>query len=278
MDFKRAMKNKIGFMQGRLVKSEKKGAIQYFPSKNWKKELELANKNRIKLIEWTVNIQNIKSNPLYTGKIYEVINELKKNKIATRSVTCDFFMEKPFFKKKYSKNKDKYLKILKKIILNGSKVGIKYFVLPLVDNSSLSNKFEELVLIKEIKKICKTLKKNKYIIFETDYKPHQISNFINKFKSKKVGINYDTGNSSALGYKIEDEIKYFKYVKNIHIKDRFLNGHTVRLGKGNWKYKKFFNKIKNTYKGNFILQTAPSNNNPLKELLLNKIFLNKLLH
>ena len=272
------MKNKIGFMQGRLVKSEKKGAIQYFPSKNWKKELELANKNKIKLIEWTVNIQNIKSNPLYTGKIYEVINELKKNKIITRSVTCDFFMEKPFFKKKYFKDKDKYLKILKKIILNGSKVGIKYFVLPLVDNSSLSNKFEELVLIKEIKKICKTLRKNKYIIFEIDYKPHQISNFISKFKSKKVGINYDTGNSSALGYKIEDEIKYFKYVKNIHIKDRFLNGHTVRLGKGNWKYKKFFNKIKNIYKGNFILQTAPSNNNPLKELLLNKIFVNKLLH
>lgn len=109
------MKNKIGFMQGRLVKSEKKGAIQYFPSKNWKKELELANKNKIKLIEWTVNIQNIKSNPLYTGKIYEVINELKKNKIITRSVTCDFFMEKPFFKKKYFKNKDKYLKILKKL-------------------------------------------------------------------------------------------------------------------------------------------------------------------
>lgn len=272
------MKNKIGFMQGRLVKSEKKGAIQYFPSKSWKKELELANKNKIKLIEWTVNIQNIKSNPLYTGKIYEVINELKRNEITTRSVTCDFFMEKPFFKKKYLKNKDKYLKILKKIILNGSKVGIKYFVLPLVDNSSLSNKFEEHVLIKEIKKICKTLKKNKYIIFEIDYKPHKISNFINKFKSKKVGINYDTGNSSALGYKIEDEIKYFRYVKNIHIKDRFLNGHTVRLGKGNWEYKKFFNKIKNTYKGNFILQTAPSNNNPLKELLLNKIFLNKILH
>jgi len=272
------MKNEIGFMQGRLVKSEKRGAIQYFPSRNWKKELKLANENKIKLIEWTVNIQNIKSNPLYTGKTYEINHELKKNKIVTKSVTCDFFMEKPFFKKKYLKDKNKFLKILKKIILNGSKIGIKYFVLPLVDKSSISNKFEELILIKEIEKICKNLKKDKFIIFEIDYKPDQISNFINKFKSKKIGINYDTGNSSALGYKIEDEIKYFKYVKNIHIKDRFLNGHTVRLGQGNWKYKQFFKKIKNTYKGNFILQTAPSFRNPLQELLLNKKFLNKLLN
>ena len=272
------MKNNVGFMQGRLIKSEKKGAIQYFPSRNWKKELTLANSNNIRLIEWTVNIQNIKSNPLYTGKVYEVINELKKNKITARSVTCDFFMEKPFFKKKYFKNKDKYLNILKKIVMNGSKVGIKYFILPLVDNSSVSNKFEELLLIKEIKKICRILKKKKYIIFEIDYKPDQISSFVNKFKSKKIGINYDTGNSSAFGYKIEDEVKYFKYVKNIHIKDRLLNGHTVRLGKGNWEYKKFFEKIKNIYNGNLILQTAPSNSNPLREFLLNQSFVNKILN
>ena len=223
-------------------------------------------------------MQNIQLNPLYTGKIYEVIKELKKNKTIARSVTCDFFMEKPFFKKKYFKNKNKYLNILKKIISNGSKIGIKYFVLPLVDNSTVSNISEEQVLIKEIKKICKYLKKDKYILFEIDYKPSQISKFICKFKSNKIGINYDTGNSSALGYKIEDEVKYFKYVKNIHIKDRFLNGHTVRLGKGDWKYKKFFKKIRNIYKGNFILQTAPSNINPLRELLLNKNFLNKQLN
>ena len=29
------MRSKIGFMQGRLVKSEKKNSIQYFPEKNW---------------------------------------------------------------------------------------------------------------------------------------------------------------------------------------------------------------------------------------------------
>ena len=70
--------NNIGFMQGRLVKIEKKGAIQYFPNKNWKREFHLAKKNNIKLIEWTINIENIKLNPLYNGKIDEIRNEVKK--------------------------------------------------------------------------------------------------------------------------------------------------------------------------------------------------------
>ena len=270
--------NNIGFMQGRLVKIEKKGAIQYFPNKNWKREFHIAKKNNIKLIEWTINIENIKLNPLYNGKIDEIRNEVKKNKIDIKSVTCDFFMERPFFKKKYFKNKNKYLKMLKTVISNGEKVGIKYFVLPLVDNSSISNDFEENILIADIKKICQTLKKGKYILFEIDYKPKKILHFVKKFKSKKIGINYDTGNSSALGYKIDDEFEYFKYVKNIHIKDRFLNGHTVRLGKGDWEYKKFFKKIKNNYKGNFILQTAPSLKNPIQELLLNKKFVTRLIN
>jgi sugar phosphate isomerase/epimerase len=94
-----------------------------------------------------------------------------------------------------------------------------------------------------------------------------------KFKTKKVGINYDTGNSAGLNYDFIDEIKYFKYVKNIHIKDRILNGKTIRLGKGNWDYKKFFKLIKNKYKGNFILQTARSKNNKhVEEIIINKNF------
>ena len=41
---------KIGFIQGRLLDSEKKNAIQFFPSKNKKKEIKITIKNKIKLI------------------------------------------------------------------------------------------------------------------------------------------------------------------------------------------------------------------------------------
>ena len=73
------MKKKIGFMQGRLVDSERKNRIQYFPARNWIKEIKLAKKNRLELMEWTIDNENIHKNPLYNEKLFINISLLKKN-------------------------------------------------------------------------------------------------------------------------------------------------------------------------------------------------------
>ena len=150
---------KIGFMQGRLINSEKKNAIQFFPENNWKKEIELAKSLNLNLMEWTIDLVNIKKNPLFSEKKSNELKKLlEKKKIVVNSVTCDFFMQKPFFK---TKQKKKYLNLLKKIILNGQRIGIKYFIIPLVDNSSLKNSNQENLLIKEMNKLSIILKKKK---------------------------------------------------------------------------------------------------------------------
>ena len=270
-------KTKIGFMQGRLVPSEKKGRIQYFPYKNWKKEILIAKKNKFSLMEWTVNIENYKKNPIFLdNQILKLKKFLKKKKIKIHSVTCDFFMQRPFFKN--SKNQF-VLNILKKLIKNGQKLGIKFFIVPLVDQSSLKSVQQENLLIKEMKKFNKYLNSKSQILFEIDYKPNKILKFMKKFKNPKFGINYDTGNSAGMGYNFYDEKFYFKYVKNIHIKDKKVHGKTVRLGEGDFDFKSFFNYIKRiNYKGNFILQTARSkNNNHLRELNKNRGFVAKFL-
>ncbi len=267
------MSLKLGFMQGRLVASEKKGRIQYFPDKNWIKEFEIAKNINLKIIEWTINSENLKKNPLYNGDLNQLKKIIKKYNVKVPSVTLDYFMERPLFKRKEKKNKNNIFKNLKKIINNGNKIGVKYFVFPLVDNSSIKSNSEEKEVIKITKNLLNFLKKGSQILFEIDYPPPKIVNFIKKFKSKKVGINYDTGNSAGLNFNFEDEIKYIKYIKNIHIKDRVKGGYSVRLGKGNWNYKKFFKLIKNNYKGNYILQTARSKKNKhVKEILINKTF------
>ena len=273
---------KIGFIQGRLLESEKKNVIQFFPSKNWKKEIKIAIKNDINLIEWTVNIENIKKNPIYNEKLLrELINFKKKNNIKIYSVTCDFFMQNPFYKLRSNKEKTKNLEILKKVIKNGQKVGIKFFILPLVDNSSIKNYNQE----KELNSVCndknflKLLKKKSQILFETDYPPNKIIKFIKKFNLKKFGINYDTGNSACLNYDINKERVYFKYVKNIHIKDRLKNGPSVRLGQGNWNFLSFFSILKKIkYNNNLILQTARAKNaNHVEEIIYSKKFILKLI-
>lgn len=266
---------KIGFMQGRLVKSESKKFIQYFPSKSWKKEIRLAKKNGFNLMEWTANIENIKKNPAYDLKLANKAKKILENSnLKVNSITCDFFMQKPFFK---FTNKQKYIDILTKIIITSQLLGIKYFILPLVDNSSIKNLTHENILVNEMLKISKILDKKSMILFETDYAPKNVLKFIKKFNNK-FGINYDTGNSTSLNYNFNEELKYFKYVKNIHIKDRLRGGKTVKLGTGDWNYKKFFNYIKKIYDGNLILQTArPSNSNDLEEVLINRNFIKKFL-
>ncbi|CAO6124261.1 IolE Sugar phosphate isomerases/epimerases [Candidatus Pelagibacterales bacterium] len=263
---------KLGFMQGRLVEPEGLSLVQSFPENKWEAEMKIAKKEGFKIMEWTINTESIKKNPVFNGDLKNVIKSIKNYQIKVISITLDFFMEKPFFKKK-NKTKNKIIADLKKIILNGQRIGIKYYIFPLVDNSKITTSAEENILVNGIKQIAKILKRNSQILFETDYPPNKVINFIKKFKSKKVGINYDTGNSASLGYNFEDEMKYIKYIKNIHIKDRILNGNTVRLGTGSWNYKKFFKLIKRNYKGNFILQTARSKSKEhIKEININKKF------
>ncbi len=271
------MINKIGFMQGRLVPSEKKNRIQYFPEKNWKKEILLAKKNNYKIMEWTVNIENINKNPIFqANKIDNLKIYLGKYNIKVASVTCDFFMQRPFFKNK----KNRYiLEYLEKLIINGQKIGIKYFIIPLVDQSSIKNKTQENLLIRGIKNFERLLGKKSKILFEIDYKPLSVARFIKKLKSSKYGINYDTGNSAGLGFSFSNEKKYFKFVKNIHLKDKELNGKTIRLGNGNFKFRSFFSYLKKVnYKGNLILQTARAKNKSHEyELNLNREYIQKYL-
>lgn len=273
---------KIGFMQGRFLQSENKKFIQYFPDKNWKKEIRVALKNKFLIMEWTANLENLKKNPIYNDCLLkELIIFKKKNKITINSITCDFFMQKPFFHF-FGKKMNYFLDILKKVIINSQKIGIKYIILPLVDNASIKNISQEKALIKLLnnKIFLKNLKSGSKILFEMDFSPDKIIKFIKNFNQSKFGINYDTGNSAFMGYKIADEKRYFRYVNNVHIKDRIrINGLSVRLGRGDVDFINFFRVLKKCrYKGNLILQTARTDNNDhANELNINKNFILNLL-
>jgi len=201
-------KSKLGFMQGRLV-SLYQNQIQFFPHKDWDREFKIAKKINVKLIEWTINYENIGMNPLYNGNIKKLMVLKKRLGVKIPSVTCDFFMQKPFFKKENLKKLDVYLNDLIKVILNSKKLNIRYIILPLVDNSKIKHISEENLLIKKIKQKIIPILKKQTLLFEIDYEPKKIIKFIKKFKSSKVGINYDTGNSASMDYNFKDEIKYF---------------------------------------------------------------------
>ncbi len=268
----------IGVIQGRLVPRET-NKYQSFPFKNWKKEFKYLNQMRVKKLEWVFDSKNFKKNPIFFSKGLKLIKlNMKKFNIKIPSITIDYFMEQPFYKKKYYNQKKKILNNLETLFNNCKKIGIRYLVLPILEKSTLSNKKEETILITEILKLLPIIKKNKQIIlFEIDMHPLQTLKFIKKFNHRYFGINYDSGNSAGLDYNLRKEKRYFKYVKNIHLKDKIKKGGTVSLGKGNANLKLLFEIFKKSkYKGNFILQTARSRKNQINEIEKNLKYIKNL--
>ena len=269
--------NSIAVLQGRLVNSEKKNHIQYFPSRNWIKEFNIAQNLKIKFIEWVANYENIRLNPIFHKSGIKKIKKYKKKyNIEVRSIDMQFIIKKPFFKSK-GKEFDKRLNLLKKIVINTQKIGINYIFLPILENSSLKNSIEENIFVNEIKKLSRFLNNKSYFLIESDYHPKKLLNFIKKINIKKVRINDDTGNSAHFGYKINKEKIYFKYVKNVHLKDKTSKGLSVPLGMGKVNFKNFFSMLRQlNYKGYFSLQSARSKTGDhINEIIKNYKFIRK---
>jgi hexulose-6-phosphate isomerase len=271
----------IGFMQGRLSPISKK-KIQSFPWNYWRKEIVKAKKNNFNLIEWTLDYPRLLNNPLISPKEQrETLFFLKKNRMSVNSVTCDFFMQKPFFlikkKKKRESNINNLINVIKELI----NAKIKFIIIPLVDKSSIKNNFHEKLVVKEFNRIIKNSNTNDFktkILFEIDYSPSRLKNFIKKFSINFFGINYDSGNSASLNYNIDEEFDcYGDRILNIHIKDRIKYGKTIKLGHGNVNFCKLKKNLKKIhYKGNLILQTARNiYGKHLNELIDNRNFLIK---
>ncbi len=262
--------NKIGFIQGRLSPIIN-GMIQAFPEEHWKDEFEMASSNQFYDIEWTLDHNKLQSNPFITQSGQEEIQALK-NKWGLRipSLTGDFFMQAPFFKADDSEAKESLINELRLVIKSCRRVGTRFLVIPLVDNASLKTQEEEEECIKTLNKLTPLLEKSGVVIvFESDKSPVELKKFINNFPAQYFGINYDTGNSAALGYLPREEFDaYQERILNIHIKDRILGGTTVPLGEGNADFETIASCIKQAnYNGNLILQTARDPNGKHLEAL-----------
>lgn len=257
------MNKNIGFMQGRLSPLYK-SKIQCFPKNHWEEEFAIANKINLTKMEWTLDHDNLIENPLLNNSGQKKIKILaKKYNISIPSITGDCFMQKPFWKE----NNDQTKYLLNKefdLICSSCKIlGINYLVMPLVDNGKLENSEQENTLINWLRSKKYFLKDcGIMVLFEIDYKPKDVSSFINNFELDLFGINYDIGNSASLGYDPDEEFElYGKRVKNVHVKDRILGGSTVPLGEGEADFEKVFKKLSDIcYEGNFIMQTARSIN------------------
>lgn len=255
------MKHNIGIMQGRLTQPKGRG-IQFFPFDNWKEEFYSAQKLGLDEIEFIFDYDCYQENPLWTDEGTEQIKKhADKTGIKIQSVCFDYFMRRPFYKAKTEERdfiKKENTQIIKKVLSGMKKLDITLLEVPLVDASSLQNEYEEESFREWLTYIVNSTDERIYFALETDLNPKNFLEYLESFRHSRVGANYDSGNSSGIGYDAYEEVTTLKdYIFNIHIKDRIYHGTTVPLGTGSADFDRLFTGLKEIeYKHSFILQAA----------------------
>ncbi len=256
--------NSIGIMQGRLTPSRGRG-IQFFPFENWNNEFEICKKLNLQEIEFIFDYDDYMNNPLWADEGIAMINGLiDTTGTRVRSLCFDYFMRRAFYKQR-AESKERLREENKMILLRMfdamNRVGGELIEIPSVDDSSIKNEIEKAEyrdFLKEIIDLTDELYPQIMIGLETDLVVGDFVEFIDSVGSPRLGANYDSGNSSGLGYDLYEEvIKLGKRILNVHIKDRVYRGTTVALGTGSADFDDLFKGLKETgYNGSFIIQAA----------------------
>ena len=203
----------------------------------------------------------LEENPLMTPEGKEQILELcQRYQMSIPSLTGDFLMQKPFFKSLGQEREDLFGLFLKVVETCGV-LGIHKIIFPLVDHGRIENIRQQESLLAYLDKASGTLgKKHVQVCFELDMPTDAVCSFMRNLSEQIFAVNYDIGNSASLGYDYQLELNdYGSRVANVHVKDRLLHGSTVPLGKGNANIGGVIHLLeKRGYKGNYILQTARS--------------------
>lgn len=251
----------IGIMQGRLTKPKGRG-IQFFPFDNWEQEFYDAKEIGINEIEFIFDYDNYVQNPLWTSggrtKLKEV---LQKTGIRVSAVCFDYFMRYPFFKMQEwerENTRKKNTEIINVVLDAMLDIGADLIEIPLVDSSSMKMAEEKEVFRQWLSSIIDMTDSRIRFALETDLPPKEFLDYILSFHIERLGANYDSGNSSGIGYDLYEEVKTLQeHIFNIHIKDRIYHGTTVSLGTGSADFEALFKGLSEIkYSGNFILQAA----------------------
>lgn len=249
-------KNPLGVMQGRLL-PKYQGRYQAHPVGYWQDEFYKAAELELDCIEFILDYNDTEKNPLLREDgPEEILVVAQKTGVRVGTVCADYFMEAPLHHadEKIAGNSQK---ILKRLLMNGQRLGLTDIVIPCVDQSSLVDAAAANRLVLRLSPLVQAAENAAInLSLETDLAPQPFAELLAKFDTARVTVNYDTGNSASLGYDPAEELAcYGSRITDIHIKDRKLGGGSVTLGTGDAQFARFCDALRPlNYQGPFIIQ------------------------
>jgi L-ribulose-5-phosphate 3-epimerase len=264
------MPHTYGIMQGRLSPPED-GRFQSFPRTAWREEFARAHAAGLDYIEWIHDAYGEAKdkttgrvyNPIFTAEGLAEFDALKaEHNIATPALCGDWFMDVPLIRCSPAE-RDRREKHLHDLIPIAKRIGATRIVLPFVDNSKINGEYEKQAVIEILKRALPTAEKQGVELhLEADFNPEDFATFLARIEHPMLKVNWDSGNSSGLGYIATEEFAaYGQRIGSVHIKDRYKNPEggveTRPLGTGSADFDDVFTAIKTIdYKGGVTLQVA----------------------
>lgn len=248
----------IGIMQGRLAAPEN-GAIQAFPRESWRDEFPRAAEAGLDTIEWIHDAYGADANPVLTSDGQAEMRDLMAaHGITVRSLCTDWFMDYPLVRCDESERRERK-DHLEWLITEVAKIGITRMVIPFVDASSMQADDDREEAREALSSAAGFARQaGVELHLETDLPPATFAAFIGDLPPDVVKVNFDSGNSSGLGYAPADEFAAWgPRLGSVHIKDRVKGGGTVALGEGSCDFGAVFAGLAALrYDGDIILQVA----------------------
>lgn len=249
---------RLGIMQGRLVPPEP-GRFQAFPRERWEEEFGFAAQVPLSYIEWVYDLYGADVNPL-TAEIGKLQDRIRESGVSVFSMCADYFMDKPFLRCSEAERTER-LQFLQRLLPLAKQIGIERIVLPFVDASRIESDEGKAIVIGVLKEALPAAREaGVELHLEADLAPLEFAKLLDQLPDSFIRVNYDSGNSSSLGYPPEEEFaSYGDRVGSVHIKDRIRGGGTVPLGTGDADFPAVFAALERIgYKGDITLQVARS--------------------
>jgi L-ribulose-5-phosphate 3-epimerase len=247
---------RLGLMQGRLLPPVG-NTIQRFPGQQWSQEFISAAELGLDTIEWIVD--GAKDNPLADRDLALIEAAMEDTGVVVSSVCADVFMEEDRLAHGPEDLRARAVRQLTQLLRTCGALGATRIVLPFVDRSELKDA-DDLVaataVIEEVLPVAHS--ESVELHLETSLPPSDFASFLAGLPDPMVKVNYDMGNSAALGYRPAEEFAaYGPRLGSVHIKDRVLGGTTVALGTGSTDFAAVSSGLAQLgYDGDYILQVA----------------------
>jgi len=247
---------RIGVMQGRLS-PRPAGKLQEFPQKYYAAEFPIAARLGLHSIEWIFEAPGFAENPLWSAAGREEIRGLiRATGVKVQSVCADYFMVHRLAGEG-GEAVARSCDVLAELVVAAHAIGADRILLPLLETSAVDTPVLQREVVASLKQVAPVAERYGVTLgLEMELPGAEYARLIERVASPQVRAYYDTGNSTAQGADIaEDIVPLLPLLHAVHVKDRVRGGGSKPLGTGDTNFRGFFPRLlRGGFRGDLVLQ------------------------